>query len=101
MLTNSNSKSNGRSQQKQPKIDVTLGAALKQHLRQDNVYDEEAGTVEEKLRQRLSANVQSYLQLCVLKVSNNTSICQQKQLKAHQQKIEYAETISEYISQPS
>jgi hypothetical protein len=101
MLSKSNSKSNGRSQLKQTKIEGSLGAALKQHLRQANVFDDEAGTVEEKLIQRLSANVQSYLQLCVLKVSNNTSICQQKQLKAHQQKIEYAETISEYISQPS
>jgi hypothetical protein len=38
-------------------------------------------------------------------VMRQTKYCvlnrQQKQLKAHQQKIEYAETISEYISQPS
>jgi len=87
-------------QAKRPKkgCNMKVASSLKHNLRQANILDDDIGNIDEKLTQRLSANVISYLQLCVLKVSPNASVHQQNQLAAHQKRNEYAEAVSDYVS---
>ena len=77
---------------------MKVASSLKHNLRQANILDDDIGNIDEKLTQRLSANVLSYLQLCVLKVSPNTSVNQQNQLATHEKRNEYAEAVSDYVS---
>ena len=78
-----------------------IPAFLKQHIRKANIVDDDVGHIEEKLIQRLSANVVSYLELCVLKVLPNTSINQYDTLESHKKRNEYAETLNDHISENS
>jgi hypothetical protein len=75
-----------------------ISALLKQHIRKANIVDDDVGHIEEKLTQRLSANVVSYLELCILKVLPNTLFNQDDTLESHKKRNEYAETVSNYIS---
>lgn len=87
-------------QAKRPKkgCNMKVASSLKYNLRQANILDDDIGNIDEKLTHRLSANVISYLQLCVLKVSPNASVHQQNQLDTHQKRNEYAEAVSDYVS---
>jgi hypothetical protein len=75
-----------------------ISSLLKQHIRQANIGDDDVGHIEEKLRQRLSANIVSYLELSILKVLPNTSLNQHNTLESHKKRKKYAETVSDYIS---
>jgi len=65
-------------QAKRPKkgCNMKVASSLKYNLRQANILDDDIGNIDEKLTHRLSANVISYLQLCVLKVSHTTLVGQ-------------------------
>jgi hypothetical protein len=75
-----------------------IPANLRQHLREANIQPVDEHFVAQKLKERLSANIISYLQLTVLKLSPSTSSNQHMQLDAQMQRTEYANTLSERVS---
>ena len=75
-----------------------MAAALQQHLRDANIKDVDENSVAKKLQEHLLANVISYLQLTVLKIKPSTSLNQHKQLHAHKEKIDYANSLSEHVA---
>jgi hypothetical protein len=75
-----------------------IPANLRQHLREANIQAVHEDFVATKLQDRLSANIISYLQLAVLKLSPNTSLNQHMQLNAQMQRSEYADALSQRVS---
>jgi hypothetical protein len=75
-----------------------IPANLRQHLREANIQPVDENYVAQKLQERLSANIISYLQLTALKLSPNTSSSQHMQLHAQEQRSEYTNALSERVS---
>jgi len=75
-----------------------IPANLRQQLKDVNITAVDATTIENKLAERLSANVVSYLQLSVLKLAPATALKQHTQLLAHNQRLEYFDTLSQRVS---
>ena len=71
---------------------------LRQHLREANIQPVDENYVAQKLQERLSANIISYLQLTALKLSPNTSSSQNLQLHAQEQRSEYTNALAEHVS---
>jgi len=74
-----------------------IPANLRQHLREANIQAVDENFIAQKLQQRLSANIISYLQLTALKLSPNTSSNQHIQLNAQIQRSEYANGLAERV----
>lgn len=74
-----------------------LPPALRHHIREANIFDTDSNAVEEKLQQRLSANILSYLQLGILKVNSQKTFAVNENLKAHSDRHDYAETIPQRL----
>jgi hypothetical protein len=71
--------------------------ALRHHIREANILDTDSNAVQEKLQQRLSANILSYLQLGILKVNSPKTFAVDENLKAHSDRNDYAETIPDRL----
>jgi hypothetical protein len=74
-----------------------MPANLRQHLRDANIQPADENSVAKRLKERLSANIISYLQLTVLKINHGPSQNQQMQLH-EKQRSEYATHLSERIA---
>jgi hypothetical protein len=75
-----------------------MPANLRQHLRDANIQPVDENFVAKRLKERLSANIISYLQLTVLKINHNQSQNQHIQLHAQKQRSEYARHLSERLT---
>jgi len=75
-----------------------IPANLRQQLKDVNIAALDETTIANKLAERLSANVVSYLQLSVLKLAPATALQQHSQLLAHEKRIEYFNTLSQRVS---
>ena len=71
---------------------------LRQQLKEVNITDLDETIVANKLTERLSANVVSYLQLSVLKLAPGTALQQHTQLMAHDERLKYFNTVSKRVS---
>jgi len=75
-----------------------IPANLRQQLKDVNITPVDETTIGNKLAERLSANVISYLQLSVLKLAPATALQQHTQLLAHEQRLKYFNTLSQRVS---
>lgn len=60
-----------------------LPAALRTHLRSANIQDSDVASVTRKLQERLSCNILSYMQLCILKLRPDLCANTSEVLRAH------------------
>lgn len=74
-----------------------LPAALKQHLREANIIDNELASVSAKLQERVSANIISYLQLVLLQFqrTKNVSSEQERKMQAYAGRTEFTTLLDE------
>ena len=71
---------------------------LRQQLKEVNITDLDETIVANKLTERLSANVVSYLQLSVLKLAPCTALQQHTQLLAQDKRVDYSNILSQRVS---
>jgi hypothetical protein len=72
-----------------------IPANLRQHLREANIQPVDENYVAQKLQERLSANIISYLQLTALKLSPNKS--SSEHLHAQEQRSKYTNALSDRV----
>jgi len=75
-----------------------IPANLRQQLKDANITALDETIIANKLAERLSANVVSYLQLSVLKLAPATALQQHSQLLAHDKRVDYFNTLSKRVS---
>ena len=75
-----------------------LPAALRAHLRNANIRDNDIDSVRTKLQERLTSNVLSYLQLCIMKLSPNLSVNASDGWQAHDRRNQYMAVLNESVS---
>jgi len=77
----------------------TLPAHLLKSLRDANIHDTDTCTIHEKLQQRTCSQMQSYLQLVLIRlqkmhISGNDYV---KQLSTHQQRVEFSQVLKSRV----
>jgi hypothetical protein len=75
-----------------------LPAALRTHLRSANIQDSDVASVTRKLQERLSCNVLSYLQLCILKLRPDLCANTSGVLRAHDARKKFTATLEDHIT---
>lgn len=74
-----------------------IPASLRQHLRDANIKDTDVSSITTKLKERMSANIISYLQLSILKIRPTTSTHNHRQLDTHEARTMYSSSLSERV----
>lgn len=74
-----------------------LPAALRAHLRSANIKDNDVTMVSTKLQERLSSNIVSYLQLCILKLRPGIDTDVHNMLRTHSARHEYTEKLEDRV----
>lgn len=75
-----------------------LPAALRAHLRNANIRDTDMESINVKLQERLSSNILSYLQLCILKLRPNFAVNVTSVWQSHDERNQYSAMLADSVS---